>query len=117
MTKVIIIAILLAALYSCANGDSDNVSPASEMLLKQRTVYEIKPDNTYVELNTGRKVKLQYDTISNRVTEQITNREIDYFVDQVSIDTVDAEGFVVNNRMRKKTDGTYVALQDTIPEP
>jgi PBP1b-binding outer membrane lipoprotein LpoB len=108
-------ACIVALLFSaCANGDSDNVSPEKEssfkkqaVELKQRSVYEIKPDNTYVELNSGKAVKLQYNEANGRVTEQITNREIDFFVDETTQDTVDATGQVVNNTLRKTKDGSY----------
>jgi hypothetical protein len=121
--RVIYVALIMAS--ACANGNSDNVSQQSESTvgkdaaeikqdLKRRSVYEIKPDNTYVELNTGKVVKLQYDETTQRVKEQITNREIDYFIDQTTNDTVDATGRVVNYTLIKKQDGTYVST-DEIP--
>lgn len=116
MYKVSSVAIVASLLIGCANGNSDNVSqerqPAIEqeaVNLKERSAYEIKPDNTYVELITGKRVKLQYDDATGRITEQVSNREIDYFIDEATHDTVDANGQVMNNRLVKKPDGTYVS--------
>jgi hypothetical protein len=111
------LAILIAG---CSGNNSNNdvndaATPPTELKqqLKKRAAYEIRPDNTYVELNTGKRVKLQYDKNTQRVTEQISNREIDYFIDEASHDTVDGSGRIVNHIMTKKPDGTYVASEDT----
>lgn len=97
-----------------ANSEEKITTDADELRreVRTRSAYAIIPDNTYVELNTGKRIKLIYDSSSGKIMEQGTFRQIDLFIDEATNDTVDFMGSIMNYKIKKKKDGTYVAEED-----
>lgn len=75
-------------------------------------VHEIRRDNTYVDLESGKRLMLRFDSTTGYVVEQNTNRRVNYFVDEATMDTINARGKVINNKVIRKADGSYSEKED-----
>ncbi len=102
----------------CGNGSPDvgakDTLSNMEQSLKRNSVYRIKRDHTYVDLNTGKKLELEIDTISQRVIDKITRYPVLHFIDITVNDTLDQSGRVINSAIRRVADGSWYIDEDKL---
>lgn len=67
----------------------------------------IRPDNTYVDLTTGRKIKIAVDSASRNIIDEGTGRAVLFFIDPSTKDTFDTKGRRVNNALIKGNDNSW----------
>ncbi|MGI8634802.1 MAG: hypothetical protein ACR2KZ_05305, partial [Segetibacter sp.] len=88
---------LLIMLFSCiffacgSNSDDrridDSATVQFESKLKINSAYRIKRDNTYVDLNTGKKLALSMDSVNNVTIDNATSFPVPFFIDLETKDT------------------------------
>lgn len=102
----------------CGSGSPDVAAKDTltnlEQSLKINSVYRIKRDHTYVDLNTGKRLELEIDTISHRVIDKITRYPVLHFIDLTANDTLDQSGRVINRAIRKGADGSWYIDEDKL---
>lgn len=81
-------------------SESGNMSAAT-------TTVHLDPAASYVDLRTGKQVKLRVDTVTKYVVEESSNQPIMYYINPSTNDTFDRSGRVVNNALRKGENGDY----------
>src|SRR4051812_44750070 len=115
-------AVLIAA-SSCNNDqstttttDSSTVSTPAEQVgtetttqtttTRTRTI-QLNPSSSYVDLTSGKKVRLRVDTVTKYIVNEVTNQPISYYIDPSTNDTFDRQGRIVNMALRRSTSGGY----------
>ncbi len=102
----------------CGNGSQDVGDKDTLKNLKQNlevnSVYRIKRDHTYVDLNTGKKLELEMDTISQRVIDKTTRYPVPFFIDLTLNDTLDQNGRLINSAIRRVANGSWYIDEDTL---
>ena len=98
-------------LLSCSNqkdkSGQDKEDAVLESKFKINSVYRIKRDHTYVDLNTGKKLSLRNDTISQKIIDEATGFPVPFIIDVTEQDTIDASGRIVNNAILPGKDGNW----------
>jgi hypothetical protein len=116
----VITAIAVACLSACKDGtesttttdstlnSSSTSATGSEMSSATSTsTINIRPDASYVDLKSGKQVKLRVDTTTNYVVNVETNEPIYYYIDPSTSDTFDRGGQNVSNALIRGSDGNY----------
>ncbi len=108
---------LLIMLFSCiflacgSNSDDrridDSATVQFESKLKINSAYRIKRDNTYVDLNTGKKLALSMDSVNNVIIDNATSFPVPFFIDLETKDTIDQHGRIVNNAILPGENGLW----------
>lgn len=113
IVAVVIVAALTAAYYNSNNNreppiavTTDTVTIDSNILIDP-PAFVIRPDNTYVDLATGRKVKVRVDSISRDIIDEATNQPVLFFIDPSANDTFDRKGRKVNNALIRANDSSW----------
>jgi len=72
-----------------------------------------KPEARFLDLNSGEYVQLKKDSASNRMVNAQTGEPVELYVDESSNDTIwGASGKVVNGRLNREDDGTWIYIDD-----
>lgn len=108
----IISPVLAIVILSCNNnkdgeGRDDRNVEKVESKLKINSVYRIKRDGTYVDLNTGKRIMLRQDSLSKAIVNDVTGFPVAFFIDVDTNDTVDQQGRIVNNALLPGENGTW----------
>ncbi len=91
----------------------------------QRPVVNIKANTDYIDLKTGKKIRLHVDTITQFIVNEVTKEPIVFYIDPSNNDTFDTKGRLVNRALIRSSDGDYtlnesmlmqkeVPMEDTI---
>ncbi len=90
-------------------------------------VVKLKANADYIDLKTGKKIRLRVDTVTQFVLNEVTKEPIVFYIDPATNDTFDARGRLVNKALIRNTDGDYTinesmlmpqetVLEDTIAD-
>lgn len=71
------------------------------------TTVHLNPSASYVDLRSGKKVKLRVDTVTKYIVNEVTNQPVMYYIDPSTNDTFDRQGRVVNRALIKGSNGDY----------
>jgi hypothetical protein len=71
------------------------------------TTINIRPDANYVDLKTGKQVRLRIDSINNYIVNADNSEPIYYYIDPSTNDTFDRIGQNVSGALIRGTDGSY----------
>lgn len=71
-----------------------------------RTI-KLNPSASYVDLSSGKKVRLRVDTVTKYIVNEVTNQPIMYYIDPTTNDTFDRQGRIVNRALRRGSSGDY----------
>ncbi len=121
MNKVFIgiASIIITALAGCYDNnnnsepritrtaDSVNDNTIDSNGLIEPPTFIVRPDNTYVDLTTGRKVNIRVDSISRDIIDEGTGEVVTFFIDPSTKDTFDRKGRRVNNALMKGNDNSW----------
>ncbi len=88
--------------------DSVSHNTVDSNILIEPSAFVIRADNTYVDLETGRKVKLRVDSISRDIIDDATNQLVPFFIDPSTNDTFDTKGRKVNNALIRANDSSWM---------
>ncbi|GEO12243.1 hypothetical protein [Segetibacter aerophilus] len=109
----------LVAMVACNNGesttttDSTTVSTGSsqtsndEVAASQNIRVQLDPSVSYVDLKTGKPVKLRVDTVTRYIVNEVSNEPVTYYINPATSDTFDARGRLVNRALVRSSDGDY----------
>lgn len=125
---------------SCSNSanesqitDTTTLTPStttttttSENTVK-RPVIKINSSTDYIDLKTGKKIRLRVDTITQFIVNEVTKEPVVFYIDPSTNDTFDTKGRLVNKALNRSTDGEYTinesmlmpqetAMEDTIAD-
>lgn len=98
---------------STTSTDSTSVTTGSTqsetgtMGSSQTSIVHLDPSVSYVNLKTGKQVKLRVDTVTKYVVEETTNQPVMYYINPSTNDTFDRTGRVVNHALIKNSNGDY----------
>ncbi|MEJ7831086.1 MAG: hypothetical protein WKF91_22965 [Segetibacter sp.] len=87
--------------------DSVNDNTIDSTGLIEPPTFIIRPDNTYVDLTTGRKIKIVADSVSRDIIDEGTGEAVMFFIDPSTNDTFDRKGRRVNNALIKGNDNSW----------
>ncbi|TDH20038.1 hypothetical protein EXU57_21635 [Segetibacter sp. 3557_3] len=65
------------------------------------------PSGTYVDLASGKAVKLKRDSVSHYIVDESTSSPVSYYVNTATSDTFDRSGRVVNNALIKDANNMW----------
>ena len=108
----LLLMLLPCTFISChSNNDnktnSDTAAAQMESKLKINSMYRIKRDATYVDLNTGKKLALRMDSVNNVIIDNATSFPVPFFIDLETNDTIDQHGRIVNNAILPGKNGLW----------
>ena len=108
----LLLMLLPCTFISChSNNDnktnSDTAAVQMESKLKINSMYRIKRDATYVDLNTGKKLALRMDSVNNVIIDNATSFPVPFFIDLETHDTIDQHGRIVNNAILPGKNGLW----------
>lgn len=109
---LVISSLLLIEMLSCNYNKNekkiiDSSLTKEETKLKINSAYRIKRDHTYVDLNTGKKISLRHDPVSNAFVDSVTSFPVPFFIDIDTNDTIDQQGRIVNNALLPGENGAW----------
>lgn len=119
MKKQALLILVVAGLTGCYDNNNkhqDHITPTRDSVndntidtdgLIEPPIFIVRPDNTYVDLTTGRKVKIRVDSISALITDKETGKVVDFIIDPSSKDTFDRKGRRVNNALKKGQNNSW----------
>ncbi|MDB5250449.1 MAG: hypothetical protein JWQ40_4843 [Segetibacter sp.] len=67
----------------------------------------LDPSASYVDLKTGKSVKLRVDTVTRYIVDESTNEPVTYYVNPATRDTFDRSGRLVNLALVRSSSGDY----------
>ncbi len=111
----------LVGMAACNNGaettttDTTTTSESSTMGTTESnasTTVSFDENASYVDLESGKPVKLRKDATSGYVTKQDDNTPIMWYYNPATNDTFNREGMVVNNYLMRSPSGTYTLDED-----
>jgi len=112
------VLIMMAGLNSCihnnngekliAPGDSINDKTIDKISVIEPPTFINRPDNTVVDLTTGRKAKVRIDSVSRDIVDEVTGKPLQFFVDPSNNDTFDTKGNKVNNALIKGRNNSWM---------
>lgn len=115
LTYIAALAILFLGATAC-NNQKDASADASEATEdNQEMVVVDKPTvkaGKYINLTTGEDVYIISDTLTGVAIDSLSRSPIMFYYDPITLDTLYANGFVVNNMLINEGDGKY-RLDDT----
>lgn len=88
-------------------ADSVNINAIDSNSLIVPSTVILRPDNTYVDLITGIKVKVTIDSISRDIINEVTGQPVIFLVDPLRNDTFDRKGRRVNNALIRENDSLW----------
>jgi hypothetical protein len=108
----------IALLPACKDGTETTTTTDSTAAMNSATSSEpssmtttstvnINPDVSYVDLKSGKQVKLRVDTVTHYVVNVETSQPVDYYIDPSSSDTFDMSGVNVSNALIRSSGGVY----------
>ncbi|MCW3109223.1 MAG: hypothetical protein JWQ09_3729 [Segetibacter sp.] len=86
--------------------DTSQATSSSVSSLNQATVH-LDPSASYVELKTGKPVKLRVDTVTKYIVNEVTNEPVMYYINPATNDTFDRSGRLVNRALIRNANGDY----------
>lgn len=121
-------AIALSLLItSCDNGaetttttDSSTVTTESAMsagegtAASQNITVRLDPSVSYVNLKTGKPVKLRVDTVTHYIIDEETSEPVTYYINPSTNDTFDQRGRLVNRALIRSSTGDYTIDESRI---
>jgi len=125
---VLFTSIAIAAAVACNDGSetttttdstttstgSNTTSEGADMTTSASGTININPDANYVDLKTGKSVKLRVDTVNHYVVEASSSQPIYFYIDPSTNDTFDRSGTLVNNALVRGADGEYTVDQSRL---
>lgn len=109
----------LLCITACGDGttttstDSTTVTTGSaqtgtdDMSASTNINVNLDPSASYVDLKTGKPVKLRVDTVTKYIVEEATNEPVMYYVNPATKDTFDRTGRLVNLALVRSESGDY----------
>lgn len=86
--------------------DTSQATSSNVSSLNHATVH-LDPSASYVDLTTGKPVKLRVDTVTKYIVNEVTNQPIMYYVNPATNDTFDRSGRLVNRALIRSSNGDY----------
>jgi hypothetical protein len=113
--NVLFTAIAISSIVACNDGtdsttttdSTSTTSTTSETSAGATGTINIRPDVSYVDLTSGKQVRLRVDTVTRYVVNAETSQPIYFYIDPSTSDTFDRSGQVVNNALIRGNDGSY----------
>lgn len=106
-------ALLILGVSACNNqkeaSDDQSTEGTDEMVVVSKPVIK---SGKYIDLSTGSEVYIINDTLTGVAIDSISRTPVQFYYDPVTLDTLYANGFVVNNMLINEGDGKY-KLDDT----
>jgi hypothetical protein len=114
----------LIGMVGCNNGagttttDSTTVSTAhtstEDAGASKNIRVQLDPTVSYVDLRTGKPVKLRVDTVTRYIVNEVSNEPVTYYINPATNDTFDKRGRLVNKALVKSSDGDYTIDESRI---
>lgn len=92
---------------------SGDIKPSNVSASKNITVH-FDPEANYVDLKTGKPIKLKVDTSGSSIVEEESNQPVTYYVNPATNDTFDGSGRMVNRALIKGANGEYTIVESKI---
>lgn len=113
--KIVVLVIfssLLIEMVGCSYNKNEKKNADSSVRkerskLKINSVYRVKRDRTYVDLNTGKKISLMEDSLNKTIVDAHTGFPVPFFIDIDTNDTIDEHGRIVNNALLPGENGLW----------
>jgi hypothetical protein len=90
-----------------STGTTEAGTTSTSTTSGRSTTFQVDPSASYVDLRTGKSVKLKVDTVTKYVVDEVTNQPIMYFINPATNDTFDRSGRVVSHALVRGTNGDY----------
>jgi hypothetical protein len=74
----------------------------------------LDPAASYVDLKTGKSLKLRVDTATKYVVDASSNEPVMYYIDPATNDTFDRRGRLVSRALIRGTNGDYTVVESRI---
>ncbi len=100
--------------YVTKTLDSVNDFTIDSSSLIEPPTFVMRPDNTYVDLVTGRKVKVRVDTVSHSIIDVVTRQPVSFFIDPATKDTFDVKGRRVNNALIRGNHNSWTVNENNL---
>ena len=112
----------IVTIVSCSNNpnevqqtDTTTIVPStttttesnSSVTSTRRPVLNIKSNTDYIDLKSGKKIRLRVDTITQFIVNEITKEPIVFYIDPSTNDTFDVRGRLVSKALIRSTEGGY----------
>lgn len=108
-------ALAVFSFTACTDNDKDSeelstTSTTTESHTAMESGYDINvnPETEYIDLNTGKPVKLRVDTVTHYIVFAETNEPVTFFVDPTVQDTFDVKGQNVSDVLVRTETGYSV---------
>jgi hypothetical protein len=118
--------LLVLSLAACNSGSSTTTTDSTTVAAdtSQTTATDASASNnipvhfdasaSYVDLKTGKPVKLRVDTVTHYIVEEVTNQPVMYFINPATNDTFDRSGRIVNRALIRSSNGDYTIDESRI---
>jgi hypothetical protein len=116
----------LLSMTACNNGssttttDSTTVSAetsqtgSSDVAASNNTQVHFDPSASYVDLKSGKSVKLRVDTVTHYIVDEVTNQPVMYYINPATSDTFDQRGRLVSRALIRSANGDYTIDESRI---
>lgn len=111
--------LFLLCIAACNNGTSTTTTDSTTLTTgsaqtgtesvsasKNITVH-LDPSASYVDLKTGKPVKLRVDTVTKYIVDEVTNQPVMYYINPATKDTFDQNGRLVSRALIRSSNGDY----------
>lgn len=94
-------------IVSCSESDQKTVeTTTSDSLQTSASAKTSSSDESdYIDLNTGQKVRINYDSVAFITTDVNSGNPIQFYVNTITSDTFDTKGRLVNNALLRVENG------------
>jgi len=87
--------------------DTTATTTAMAPTVTTTTTVHLDPTRSYVDLKSGKKVRLRVDTVTKYIVNEVTNQPIMYYIDPSTRDTFDRQGRMVSRALIRSASGDY----------
>jgi hypothetical protein len=94
--------------------DTSQQSSSSTVSGSSNTAVHFDPSASYVDLKTGKPVKLRVDTVTHYIVEEVTNQPVMFYINPATNDTFDRTGRIVNRALTRGSNGDYTVDESRI---
>jgi hypothetical protein len=120
--------LIIMSAVACNNGTSTTTSDSTTVTTGQtqtdaasegttnRVTVHFDPSASYVDLKTGKSVKLRVDTVTKYVINEVTSEPVMFYINPATNDTFDQRGRLVNGALVKNTSGNYTVDESRLTD-